>query len=127
MVVAVMRLATQAPVVTSQPRSTPPDDATRPNESISVLMASLSSTYGLTEREREITRSVFLGFDVRAIADRLSLTERMVNWLLQDVFAKTGTDSNKALIQLALRHASEAEASDVPQREIPRWSNFSVE
>jgi DNA-binding NarL/FixJ family response regulator len=121
-----MRLASQAPVVLSQPRSTTPsDDLTRPNESISALMTSLASTYGLNERELAITRLVFLGFDPRAIAKRLRLSERTVHWQLQDVFAKTSTDSTKSLIRLALRHASEAEAEDVPTRSIPRWSNIT--
>jgi DNA-binding NarL/FixJ family response regulator len=121
-----MRLASQAPVVLSQPRSTTPsDDLTRPNASISALMTSLASTYGLNEREGAITRLVFLGFDARAIAKRLKLSERTVHWQLQDVFAKTGTDSTKSLIRLALRHASEAEAEDVPKHSIPRWSNVT--
>jgi DNA-binding NarL/FixJ family response regulator len=122
-----MRLANQAPIVDSSPRSTAPaDDATRPNESICVLMASLATTYGLGEREVAITRMVFLGFDVRSIAKRLELSERMVNWQLQDVFAKTSTDSSKALIRLALHHASEAEAGDAPTRSMPRWSNVTT-
>lgn len=120
-----MRLATQAPVIDSQPR--PPDDATRPNESISILMLSLAATYGLSQAERAITRLVFLGFDVPAIAVRLSLSERAVNWRLQDVFAKTETDSAKSLIRLALQHAREADASDAPTREMPRWSNVTHE
>jgi DNA-binding CsgD family transcriptional regulator len=122
-----MRLANQAPIVDSSPRSTAPDDdATRPNESISVLMSSLATSYGLSERERAITRMVFLNFDVRSIAQRLELSERMVNWQLQDVFAKTGTDSNKSLIRLALHHASEAEAGDAPKRSMQRWSNVTA-
>jgi DNA-binding CsgD family transcriptional regulator len=120
-----MRLASSAPIVSSQPRSTRDDDLTRPNESISVLMASLAASYGLSERERAITRLVFLGFEPRTIAERLSLSERMVDWQLQDVFAKTGTDTAKALIQLALQHAREAEAGDVPARAMPRWSNIT--
>ena len=122
-----MALAREAPVVQSQPDAALDPDATRPNESIPLLMASLSEAYGLTPRERAIARMVFLGFDLSSIAKRLELSEKMASWQLQDVFAKTGTDGAKSLIRLALDHARELDKADAPTRAMPRWDNVNGE
>ena len=122
-----MALATEAPVVQLDTNSALDQDATRPNESIPLLRTSLSETYGLTRRERSIARMVFLGFDLGAIAKRLDLSEKMAGWQLQDVFAKTGTDSAKSLIRLALSHSRELDQADAPTRTITRWATINAE
>lgn len=60
----------------------------------SVLMAA----YGLTHREREITRLVLLGRSTAQIADDLVIAPVTVQQHLKSIFAKTGVHSRRDLV-----------------------------
>jgi DNA-binding CsgD family transcriptional regulator len=60
----------------------------------SVLMAA----YGLTHREREITRLVLMGQSTAQIADDLVIAPVTVQQHLKSIFAKTGVHSRRDLI-----------------------------
>jgi len=56
----------------------------------------------LTEREREVLRSVFQGLASKEIADRLQVTETAVKGTLQQLFRKTGVRTRSQLVRVAL-------------------------
>jgi DNA-binding CsgD family transcriptional regulator len=60
----------------------------------SVLMAA----YGLTRREREITRLVLMGWSTATIADELAIAPVTVQQHLKSIFAKTGVHSRRDLV-----------------------------
>lgn len=60
----------------------------------SVLMAA----YGLTHREREITRLVLMGRSTALIADDLAIAPVTVQQHLKSIFAKTGVHSRRDLV-----------------------------
>ena len=60
----------------------------------SVLMAA----YGLTRREREITRLVLIGRSTAQIADELVIAPVTVQQHLKSIFAKTGVHSRRDLV-----------------------------
>ena len=60
----------------------------------SVLMAA----YGLSHREREITRLVLVGRSTAHIADELVLAPVTVQQHLKSIFAKTGVHSRRDLV-----------------------------
>lgn len=58
----------------------------------------------LTLRERDVVRLVAAGLASKAIADRLGLTARTVEWYRASVMRKLGIDSIAVLVKYALVH-----------------------
>lgn len=58
----------------------------------------LMSAYGLTERERDITRLVLRGYSTTEIANHLVLSAHTVQQHLKNVFDKTGVHSRRDLV-----------------------------
>lgn len=58
----------------------------------------LMSAYGLTERERDLTRLVLRGYSTTEIAGELSLSAHTVQQHLKSVFEKTGVRSRRDLM-----------------------------
>jgi len=62
---------------------------------VSVL---LMSAYGLTERERDVTRAVLQGASTAEIAEQLVVSTHTVQQHLKSIFDKTGVHSRRALV-----------------------------
>lgn len=127
----VVTLAREAPTPLSHCPTAPApighgEQALRLEPLLVTLVASLAEAYELDKRERAITRMLLRGRDVHTIAKCLGLNWRMTAWQVQDVFAKTETDSPRSLLHLALRTASARERVDAPVRVMPRWSNVNA-
>lgn len=58
----------------------------------------LASVYGLTDREREVTRLVLDGASTQEIADALVLSPHTVQQHLKNIFGKTGVRSRRDLV-----------------------------
>ncbi|CAA9477353.1 MAG: Transcriptional regulator, LuxR family [uncultured Solirubrobacteraceae bacterium] len=58
----------------------------------------LMSAYGLTERERDVTRLVLQGESTAAIAERLVVSAHTVQQHLKSIFDKTGVHSRRDLV-----------------------------
>ncbi|CAN5173634.1 hypothetical protein BH20ACT16_BH20ACT16_13530 [soil metagenome] len=58
----------------------------------------LMSAYGLTERERDVTRLVLQGESTAAIAERLVVSAHTVQQHLKSIFEKTGVHSRRDLV-----------------------------
>jgi DNA-binding NarL/FixJ family response regulator len=58
----------------------------------------------LSEREREVLRSVFQGLANKEIAVRLQVSESSVKATLQQLFFKTGVRTRSQLVRVALEH-----------------------
>jgi DNA-binding CsgD family transcriptional regulator len=56
------------------------------------------ATYGLTEREQDITRLVLQGNATTEIADHLRVTAQTVQQHLKRIFEKTGVHSRRELV-----------------------------
>jgi DNA-binding CsgD family transcriptional regulator len=88
----------------------------RIHEVFALLVAGLRDAYGLDEREQAVAKLVMFGRNSYAIAGRLGLEERTVLVQIQELFAKTNTDSRESLVRVALRLAGERERADAPIR-----------
>jgi DNA-binding CsgD family transcriptional regulator len=61
--------------------------------------------YGLSKREREVTRLVLRGISTREMADDLHVSAHTVQGHLKAIFAKVGVSSRRELVaQLFLQH-----------------------
>ena len=69
-------------------------EAARPAE----LAESLGNVYGLSDRERAVTRLVARGLQTSAISERLHVSQYTVQDHLKSIFDKTGTSSRGELI-----------------------------
>jgi DNA-binding CsgD family transcriptional regulator len=69
------------------------------------------SAYGLTERERDVTRLILQGGSTSQIAEQLVVSEHTVQQHLKSIFDKTGVRSRRDLV--ALRAA-------LPRQRTPR-------
>jgi DNA-binding CsgD family transcriptional regulator len=58
----------------------------------------LMAAYGLTEREKDVTRLVLQGDNTTAIADRLRVTPQTVQQHLKNIFDKTSVRSRRDLV-----------------------------
>jgi DNA-binding CsgD family transcriptional regulator len=58
----------------------------------------LCRAYALTRRERDIVRTVTVGHDTRAIAERLFISQHTVQDHLKSIFDKTGVRSRRELL-----------------------------
>ena len=58
----------------------------------------LCRAYALTRRERDIVRTVIVGLDTRAIAERLFISRHTVQDHLKSIFDKTGVRSRRELL-----------------------------
>ena len=58
----------------------------------------LASAYGLTERERDVTRMVLAGSSTTEIANTLTLSAHTVQQHLKGIFEKTGVRSRRDLV-----------------------------
>jgi DNA-binding CsgD family transcriptional regulator len=58
----------------------------------------LMSAYGLTERERDVTRLILQGSSTMQIAEQLVVTEHTVQQHLKSIFDKTGVRSRRDLV-----------------------------
>lgn len=112
------------PTGSSRPpvRSTPAVDerVVRIHEVFELLVAGLRDAYELDEREQSVAKLVLFGRNSYAIAGRLGLDERTVLVQIQELFAKTNTDSRETLVRAALRLAGERERADAPISVAPR-------
>jgi DNA-binding CsgD family transcriptional regulator len=109
-----------SPRPTIRPKAAPASlRVTRINEVLELLVAGLRDAYQLREREQAVARSLLFGRNSDAIAERLGIAERSVVQDIQDLFAKTNTDSRESLMRLALRIAGAREHADAPIRRGP--------
>jgi DNA-binding CsgD family transcriptional regulator len=58
----------------------------------------LCRAYALTRRERDIVRAVSVGYDTRAMAERLFISRHTVQDHLKSIFDKTGVHSRRELL-----------------------------
>ena len=58
----------------------------------------LMSAYGLTERERDVTRLILQGSSTSQIAEQLVVSEHTVQQHLKNIFDKTGVRSRRDLV-----------------------------
>lgn len=69
------------------------------------VTALLMSAYGLTERERDVTRAVLQGASTAEIADQLVISHHTVQQHLKSIFDKTGVRSRRDLVgEVFFRH-----------------------
>ena len=80
----------------------------------SVLMAA----YGLTRREREITRLVLMGRSTAMIADELVIAPVTVQQHLKSIFAKTGVHSRRDLVCAVFVDHYDARVRDNEERRV---------
>ena len=86
---------------------------------------SLAEAFDLDASERVVVRMLLRGQGAPRIAARLNSSPAMAAWRIQDVFAKTGAESPRALLRMAQAQLRTREPADVPTREIPRWANVN--
>jgi DNA-binding CsgD family transcriptional regulator len=84
----------EALIATSERRVAVIIEPAHPARIASLLMA----TYGLTEREQDITRLVLQGNATTEIADHLRVTAQTVQQHLKRIFEKTGVHSRRELV-----------------------------
>jgi DNA-binding CsgD family transcriptional regulator len=80
----------------------------------SVLMAA----YGLTRREREVTRLVLMGRSTAMIADELVIAPVTVQQHLKSIFAKTGVRSRRDLVCTVFADHYDARVRDNEKRRV---------
>ena len=80
----------------------------------SVLMAA----YGLTRREREVTRLVLKGRSTAVIADELVIAPATVQQHLKSIFAKTGVRSRRDLVCTVFADHYDARVRDNEERRV---------
>jgi DNA-binding CsgD family transcriptional regulator len=80
----------------------------------SVLMAA----YGLTRREREITRLVLMGRSTALIADEMVIAPATVQQHLKSIFAKTGVRSRRDLVCTVFVDHYDARVRDNEKRRV---------
>lgn len=85
-----------------------------PSRISSVLMAA----YGLTRREREITRLVLMGRSTAMIADELVIAPVTVQQHLKSIFAKTGVSSRRDLVCTVFVDHYDARVRDNEKRRV---------
>lgn len=78
----------------------------------------LMAAYGLTRREREITRLVLMGRTTAMIADELVIAPVTVQQHLKSIFAKTGVRSRRDLVCTVFVDHYEARVRDNEKRRV---------
>jgi DNA-binding CsgD family transcriptional regulator len=78
----------------------------------------LMAAYGLTERERDVTRLVLQGHSTAEIAERLTVTTHTIQQHLKSVFDKTGVRSRRDLVGKVFFAHYEPRVQDNEQRAI---------
>jgi DNA-binding CsgD family transcriptional regulator len=76
----------------------------------------LMSAYGLTERERDVTRAVLQGASTTEIADQLVVSAHTVQQHLKSIFDKTGVRSRRELVSKVFFSHYEPRLRDNEQR-----------
>ena len=118
---ALVTLASQAPCLLPAPAP----EVLHVGEPLFALVSSLAESFELDASERVVVRMLLRGQGAPRIAARLNSTPAMAAWRIQDVFAKTGAESPRALLRMAQAQLRAREPADVPTREIPRWANVN--
>lgn len=119
---ALVTLANQAPCLLPAPAP----EVLYVGEPLFALVSSLAEAFELDTSERVVVRMLLRGQGTPRIAARLKLSPRMAAWRIQDVFAKTGAESPRALLYLAQEQLRVREPADIPTREIPRWATVNA-
>ena len=88
-------------------RSVAAGEAWLGQDHLSALLRELSKNHleaqtALTEREREVLRSLLQGLSNKEIAERLLVRETTVKFLLQNLFHKNGVHTRSQLVRVAL-------------------------
>ena len=88
------------------------DRATPTGTFVCRLVASLAATFCLDERERELTRLLFFGRSLGAIAKTLGVDTSEAQRRCRALFAATYTGGREPLFELALRLTTTRELSN---------------
>ncbi|KIG14408.1 hypothetical protein DB30_06751 [Enhygromyxa salina] len=75
------------------------------NEMLTRIIEGLSRAFPLSARERELLYHFLFGHDAAATGERLGIRDTSVHKHLHRVYAKSGTNSRRGLLEVGLRLA----------------------
>ncbi|PRQ05669.1 LuxR C-terminal-related transcriptional regulator [Enhygromyxa salina] len=78
-------------------------------ELLTRIIEGLGRAFPLSARERELLRHFLFGHDAAATGERLGIRETSVHKHLHRIYAKSGTNNRRGLLQHGLRLANRAQ------------------